>query len=134
MIESGVPQIIPKDLFERAQKTLVDNKKAPAKRKASDEYLLTTKIFCGDCGSLIVGEIGTGKNHKQYRYYKCVGAKRKRGCGRRKDIKKDLIENFVFSHIMKTIMDDELITDYRYCNEGAGQRKHRPACIEKATE
>ena len=109
VIESGIPQIVPKDLFERAQKTLVDNKKAPARHKASDDYLLTTKIFCGDCGSLMVGEIGTGKNNKQYRYYKCIGAKRKRGCGRRRGIKKDLIENFVFSHIMKTIMDDELI-------------------------
>ena len=61
VIESGIPQIVPKDLFERAQRTLVNNKKAPARHKASDDYLLTTKIFCGDCGSLMVGEIGTGK-------------------------------------------------------------------------
>ena len=45
----------------------------------------------------------------KYRYYKCIGAKRKRGCGRRKGIKKGLIENFVFSHIVQKLMDDELI-------------------------
>lgn len=107
--ECGIPQIVPDDLFERAQKTLAKNKKAPARHKATDDYLLTTKIFCGDCGSLMVGEIGTGRNDQKYRYYKCIGAKRKRGCDRRKGIKKDLIENLVLSHVMRIIMDDETI-------------------------
>lgn len=106
---SGMPQIVPNDLFEKAQRTLINNKRAPARHKASDDYLLTTKIFCGDCGSLMVGEIGRGRNNQQYRYYKCISAKRKKGCSKRKGIKKDVIESFVFSHIMRTIMDDEVI-------------------------
>ena len=109
IIENGLPQIVPNGLFERAQKTLIKNKKAPARHKATDDYLLTTKIFCCNCGSLMVGEIGTGKNNQQYRYYKCISAKRKKGCNRKKGIKKDVIENLVLSYIMKTIMDDETI-------------------------
>ncbi len=33
------------------------NKKAPAQRKAEDDHLLTTKLFCGYCGSLMFGRV-----------------------------------------------------------------------------
>ncbi len=107
--ECGIPQIIPTDLFERVQKTLEKNKKSPASHKATDDYLLTTKLFCGDCGSIMVGEIGRGRNNQQYRYYKCISAKRKKGCKSRKGIKKDVLENLVLTHIIKTIMDDDTV-------------------------
>ncbi len=35
------------------------NKKAPARHKAEDDYLLTTKLFCGTCKAMMVGESGT---------------------------------------------------------------------------
>ena len=31
---------------------MLKNKKARAHRKAEDDYLLTTKLFCGCCGSV----------------------------------------------------------------------------------
>ena len=34
-------------------------------------YLLSCKMFCGYCGSMISAEAGTGKLGKVYRYYKC---------------------------------------------------------------
>lgn len=111
VIENGIPQIVPNELFERAQKTLIKNKKAPASHKATDDYLLTTKLFCGDCGSIMVGEIGRGRNNQQYRYYKCISAKRKKGCKSRKGIKKDVLENLVLTHIIKTIMDDDTVEE-----------------------
>lgn len=33
--------------------------KAPARKKALDEYLLTTKLFCGKCGAMMVGGAAT---------------------------------------------------------------------------
>lgn len=45
----GIPAIVPHDLFDRVQERMITNKKAPAKHKAEDEYLLTTKLFCGKC-------------------------------------------------------------------------------------
>ena len=42
--EGGIPAIIPKELFERVQERLAKNKKAPARHKAEDDYLLTTKL------------------------------------------------------------------------------------------
>lgn len=80
MIPDGIPAIIQRDLFERVQQRRVGNKKAPSRTKADEEYLLTTKLFCGDCGRLMVGESGTsGTNGAKYCYYKCGGAKRRLG-------------------------------------------------------
>jgi DNA invertase Pin-like site-specific DNA recombinase len=47
VVPDGIPAIVPKDLFERVQEKLAKNKKAPARHKAEDDYLLTTKLFCG---------------------------------------------------------------------------------------
>ncbi len=43
-----------KTCLDRVQKRLDKNKRAPACGKADEEYLLTTKLFCGKCGALIV--------------------------------------------------------------------------------
>lgn len=57
----GIPAIVSEELFERVQSRMATNKKAPAKHKAEDEYLLTTKLRCGKCNCFMVGESGTSK-------------------------------------------------------------------------
>ena len=47
VVPDGIPAIVPQDLFDRVQEKLAKNKKAPARHKAEDDYLLTTKLFCG---------------------------------------------------------------------------------------
>ena len=104
---NGIPAIVPEDLFNRVQERMTANKKAPAKHKAEDEYLLTTKLFCGKCQCYMVGESGTGRN-KVHRYYKCASVKNHKGCDK-KTVKKEWIENLVIEQIKKLIFDDELI-------------------------
>ena len=92
VIPKGIPAIIDDDLFDRVQQRMAANKKAPAKAKATEVYLLTTKLFCGDCGRMMAGESGTsGTRGVTHYYYKCSGAKRHLGCTR-KAIKKHWIE------------------------------------------
>lgn len=67
VVPNGIPPIIDKDLFDRVQASLEKNKHAFAKYKADDEYILTTKLYCGKC---------------------------KRGCDK-KTVKKEYIENAV---------------------------------------
>lgn len=45
----GIPAIIDTALFDRVQHKLEQNKHAAAKYKADDEYILTTKLYCGKC-------------------------------------------------------------------------------------
>ena len=109
VIEGGVPAIVPEDLFNRVQERMEKNRHAPAMAKAKEDYLLTTKLFCGTCERLMAGESGTSstKGVKHY-YYKCDGAKRKLGC-KRKAVRKHWIERAaVLVTVQRVLQDDEI--------------------------
>lgn len=108
MIPDAIPPIVSEELFNRVQEIMARNQKAPAMRKAEDDYILTTRLFCGKCGTFMVGESGKSHTGTVHRYYKCSHAKRKMGCDK-KPVKKDWIEDAVIHYIMKIVMDDELI-------------------------
>ena len=108
VIPGGIPAIVTQEMFDRVQERMALNKKAPAKHKAEDEYLLTTKLYCAKCKCFMVGESGTSHTGEVHRYYKCVSVKEHRGCNK-KTVKKDWIENLVLNEIQKVIFDDELL-------------------------
>ena len=109
IIPKGIPAIIDDDLFDRVQRRMAFNKKAPAKAKATEEYLLTTKLFCGTCERLMAGESGTSSTKGvKHHYYKCGGAKRKLGC-KRKSVRKHWIERAaVLITVQRVLKDDEI--------------------------
>ena len=106
----GVPALIPIELFNAVQQRIVKTKKAPSSHKAIDDYLLTTKLYCGHCESFMVGESGTSNTNKIYRYYKCATAKKRKGC-HKKAVRKEWIENIVIRQVMRFLMDDEAIDE-----------------------
>ena len=109
VVPGGMPAIIGKDIFERVSQRMEANKKAPAKAKADEEYLLTTKLFCGTCGRMMAGESGkSGTKGIKYRYYKCSGAKRSLGC-HRKPLRKDWIERVAVLLTVRQVLTDETI-------------------------
>ena len=109
VIPDGVPAIIDEDIFEKVQRRLAMNKKAPAKGKAIEEYLLSTKLYCGVCGGLMVGESGRSRNSTVHFYYKCGNAKRHKGCKRRKAIRKHGIEKLVVIFTVNNVLQDDVI-------------------------
>lgn len=109
VVPDGIPAIVPQDLFDRVQEKLAKNKKAPARHKAEDDYLLTTKLFCGYCGAYLCGESGTSHTGNVHHYYKCVSVKKKRTECHKKSVRKEWIEDLVVSETMKMVMDDEAI-------------------------
>lgn len=110
LVPDGIPAIVPKDLFNRVQERIAKNKKSPARHRADEEYILSTKLYCGKCMTFMDGESGTARNKETYRYYKCLSAKRKRGCDK-KAVKKKWIEDIVIDQILECIWDDNLIED-----------------------
>ena len=109
VVPNGMPAIIGKDIFERVSQRMEANKKAPAKAKADEEYLLTTKLFCGTCGRMMAGESGkSGTKGIKYRYCKCSGAKRSLGC-HRKPLRKDWIERVAVLLTVRQVLTDETI-------------------------
>ena len=109
VVPNGIPAIVPQDLFDRVREKLAKNKKAPARHKAEDDYLLTTKLFCGYCGAYLCGESGTSRTGVVHHYYKCVSVKKKRTDCRKKSVRKEWIEDLVVNETMKMVMDDKAI-------------------------
>ena len=104
-----IPQLVPTELFDRVQMVKERNKKAPAMHRAEIEYLLTTKLFCGNCGAYMCGESGTGRNGNKNRYYKCVSVKKKRAPCNKKTVRKEWLEDTVVKEVIKLVMDDNAI-------------------------
>ncbi len=109
VVPEGIPAIVPQDLFDRVQEKLSKNKKAPARHKAEDDYLLTTKLFCGYCGAYLCGESGTSRTGNVHHYYKCVSVKKKRQECHKKSVRKEWIEDLVVDETMKMVMDDKAV-------------------------
>ena len=108
VVPDGIPAIVPQDLFDRVQERMAKNKKAPARKKAREEYyLLTTKLFCGTDEVYMVGESGIGRNGV-HRYYRCVNTKKKKLCDR-KPVRKNYVEEKVIEELMKMLHDDAMV-------------------------
>jgi site-specific DNA recombinase len=102
-IADGIPAIINTDTFNKVQERIKKNRRAPAAAKAQVEYLLSTKLFCGECGSMLVGECGTSKTGTIHHYYKCGKAKRTKECHQRA-IRKNWIEQAVINLTMNQVL------------------------------
>jgi len=108
IIPDGVPALVSDETFNRVQERKAKNKRAPSRAKADEEYLLSTKLICGDDERLMVGESGRSKTGKMHYYYKCGSSKRNKGC-KRKAVKKDWIERLVVYWTVKRVLYDEEI-------------------------
>ena len=102
-----IPRIVDNDTFNQAQIMLEKNKKAPARAKAKQEmYLLSSKMFCGQCESSITGVSGTSRNGKIHQYYQCSNSRKKK-CDL-KSVKKSYIEDLIIKTVMSILTDDKI--------------------------
>ncbi|MBS6063998.1 MAG: recombinase family protein [Peptostreptococcaceae bacterium] len=108
ILENEIPSIINKDLFDKVQATFRHNFTSRAKNKAKEDYLLTSKLFCGYCGEPMIGESGTSKTGKIHRYYKCVGRKRKHICNKAVE-KKEYLEELVVRCTVNYVLTEDMI-------------------------
>lgn len=110
-IEGGCPAIVDKALFDRCTLRAEQNRRAPAKGKGEVDYLLTGKLFCGICGSPMVGDSGKGKTGAVYYYYTCANRKKNGGvkaCPKKRE-DKGFIEWYVVEQTLKYVLDPERI-------------------------
>ena len=106
-IENAVPPIVSVELFNGVQIEIAKNAHAPARHTAEDDYLLTTKLFCGKCGAMMVAQAGTSKTGKVHRYYACVRQK-KHKCDK-KMLPKEKLEAFIVYKTMAFLQQDGTI-------------------------
>jgi len=102
-VPGGCPAIVDTPTFEKAQMVAAATKKAPAKAKAGEDYLLGGKVFCGYCGAPMIGESGKGKNGLMYHYYACAKKKKSHTCKKQNE-KKHFLECYVVDQTVKYIL------------------------------
>ncbi len=101
---NSIPAIIDNKTFEEAQIILSKNRKATAHNKAKQEYILTTKLFCGHCKEMMAGVSGTSKTKKIHYYYSCNN-RRKKICNKA-NVKKESIESLVVEKAREALTDN----------------------------
>ena len=109
IIPNGIPAMVSEELFNRVAERKEKNQHASAHNKGKERYILSTKLFCGKCMTMMVGESGQKKNGNIYRYYKCASAKRKKGCDK-KAVRKEWIEDEVIKGLTIILNDDATLS------------------------
>ena len=99
-IPGGIPRIISDSLWESVQKRIKTNRHLGNTSKRT--YLLTGKIFCGKCGSAMVG-CSTSSHNRPYCYYECGARDRNHSCDM-KSIRAEMIEKIVIDAIYNDIL------------------------------
>lgn len=102
-IDGGCPQIVTKDIFEKVQKRMTENKHKGARMNAKRLYLLSGRLFCKECGrSMIAKSRHCGRAKKLYITYGCSNPKYK--CDNR-EINAVYLERYVVCLLEKEIFN-----------------------------
>ena len=104
-----VPALVDEQTF-KACNDIMDNQRH--KQKAVQDhspYILSGKLFCGNCGTLMTAEDGTSHTGKVYHYYKCFNRKvRKEQCNKA-NITKEKLEDLVFGKTVEYVLQPSII-------------------------
>ena len=112
VIEGGIPALVSEDDFDRVAE-IRKQKRRKKRRSEVNEYLLTGKIYCLECGRPMCGTAGTSGTGKKYTYYGCM--RKDGGCGIR--VSSEAVESKVMRAIVDILDDedaiDEIVRDMR---------------------
>lgn len=104
------PQIVEENLFKRCNEIMNEHKHRQRKNVESDDiYILSGKLYCGVCGNLMTAETGTSKTGEIHRYYKCFGKKKKSVDCEKRNVRKEVIEDFVFEKTKQYVLQPKVI-------------------------
>lgn len=112
-IEGGIPAIVDKETWHKAQERLKGRQHVTGRLHAKEDYLLSGLVYCGDCGSTMVGNRFNGTHRtlgkKMYCYYKCNRSSRTGLPCSTKKVKKEWIEDFVIRHVKESMFNTKAI-------------------------
>lgn len=100
------PALVSQETFDKAQARLKANKRNAASKRAKVRYLLNDKVFCGPCGSPMIGESGRNKSNVVYNYYTCAARKKHHSCKKRNE-RKEFLEWYVAEQTVEYILNPD---------------------------
>lgn len=111
VIEGGMPAIITPEVFALAQAEMERRRTRKKPKSPKAEYLLSGRLYCGHCKSLMQGVSGTGKTGKKWYYYYCPNNRgRKKTCDK-KQVSRDRLERVVVNRAIQYILQEEVLAE-----------------------
>ena len=98
----GIPRIVSDELFDKVQ-AIHEGKPNRGHMPATEDYILTGKLYCGICKSGMSGKSGHSHTGTVHRYYRCFNASK--NCDR-KNVRKEWIESEVIKACQSMMTDD----------------------------
>lgn len=109
-IPGGMPQIISKEEFEKTQRKMKERQHKAAKFSAKQDYLLSGKIVCGECGSPYVGNSRKPRpDHPLYVSYKCTRRNDPEKNCRNTEINREKLETLVLDKLSEVLFNPIVI-------------------------
>lgn len=106
-IPRSCPAIVDEETFNACQERLAKNKILRGQKKSETvDFILTGKLFCGMCGTTMVGDSGTSRNGTKHYYYTCRNRKKRKGCKKLSE-KKDFLEWYIVEQTVKYVLSGE---------------------------
>lgn len=132
-IDGGLPQIVSRETFDKVQ-CILQQRVHRSPSNLTEEYLLSGKIICGECGKPYHGWKKT-KGGVDYIYYKCINnGKYVRGVQKddychNTSIRRDKIEKIVINKVVELLSDpqlvDKIFDEYnQFLRENKDQQQH----------
>jgi site-specific DNA recombinase len=107
-LPDAIPAIVDRCLWEKVQ-AIMDARKRQSERaryRARVTYLLSGKVYCGECGAACVGNSYRYRDGKIYAYYECGRKDRTEGCSGRR-VSKRLVEQDVLLLLKEQLLRPE---------------------------
>ena len=109
-IPGGIPQIVSQEDFENVQVKMRERQHKAAKFSAKQEYLLSGKIYCGECGSPFAGNSRKPRpDHPLYVSYKCTRRNQRETKCKNPEINRDKLERLVLERLSAVLFNPEVI-------------------------
>ena len=108
-VEGGTPQIISTEDFVKVQELMNKRRHKTATYKAKEDYLLSGKIICGECGSTYAGNARRSKN-STYISYTCTKKNGREKC-RNRGTQRDLIESIILNKLSEKVFDVKILPE-----------------------
>lgn len=110
-IDGGVPQIISTEDFQKVRQLMAARQRKTAAFKAKQEYLLSGKIVCNECGCTYAGNSRKANpTHPLYISYRCTKRNGKIKC-KNPEIQRDLIESIVQKRLASKVFDETVLPE-----------------------
>ncbi len=112
-IDGGLPQIVSRETFDKVQ-CILQQRVHRSPSNVTEEYLLSGKIICGECGKPYHGWKKT-KGGVDYIYYKCtnngkyIRGELKNDYCHNTSIRRDKIEKIVVDKVVELLSDPHLV-------------------------